>query len=391
LYDVGSVRKALEILCAFNGGPPSLGVADVSRQLGMPKSTAHNLLQTLESLDFLRQDPADRRYRLGPRLYELGLQYSHSTHLISSAAPHLQSLGIETKETVKLGVRSGDEVLIVAAVESPYQLHTQGDLGTRAPLHCTGLGKAILATLGAEEVTANLAAENALRSTGPRTPEGKVRSSRNHLIHGLLAKGLIEGESREEFLAVYEDFHAEYDPQTRSEDALVERIALAYFRLARFTHVEAQFLQRENAEAQVPAWSVHVQPFDRVTNSFRNNVKPLHNLSLYEGRLERSFDRAVRLLRLLQAQRARQAEDDPAKPAVSETAAAAPEPETQAAKPAPAAAQPPPARKIGFEVSNRPQKLGFNPALVDEHRFSCAVFHPPSRIPTLPGAPVPAR
>jgi DNA-binding IclR family transcriptional regulator len=154
LYEVGSVRKALEILCAFNGGPPSLGVADVSRQLGMPKSTTHNLLQTLESLDFLRQDPADRRYRLGPRLYELGLQYSHSTHLISSAAPHLQSLGAETKETVKLGVLSGDEVLIVAAVESPYQLHTRGDLGTRAPLHCTGLGKAILATLGAEEVTA---------------------------------------------------------------------------------------------------------------------------------------------------------------------------------------------------------------------------------------------
>lgn len=153
-YEVGSVRKALEILCAFNSGGASLGVADLGRQLGMPKSTVHNLLQTLESLDFLRQDPADRRYRLGPRLYELGLRYSHSTHLISSAGPHLHKLAAETKETVKLGVLSGDEVLIVAAVESPYQLHTRGDLGTRAPLHCTGLGKAILAALGAEEVKA---------------------------------------------------------------------------------------------------------------------------------------------------------------------------------------------------------------------------------------------
>jgi hypothetical protein len=122
---------------------------------------------------------------------------------------------------------------------------------------------------------------NALRSTGPRTPEGKARSSRNHLVHGLLAKGLIEGESQEEFLAVYEDFHAEYDPQTRSEEALVERIALAYFRLGRFTHVEAQFLQREHAEKEVPAWSAHAQPFDRVANSYRNNMRPLHNLSLY--------------------------------------------------------------------------------------------------------------
>jgi DNA-binding IclR family transcriptional regulator len=154
-YEVGSVRKALEILCAFNNmGPATQSVADLSRQLGMPKSTVYNLLQTLESLDFLRQDPADRCYRLGPRLYELGLRYSHSTHLISSATPHLHKLAAETKETVKLGVLSGDEVLIVAAVESPYQLHTRGDLGMRAPLHCTGLGKAILAAVGAENVAA---------------------------------------------------------------------------------------------------------------------------------------------------------------------------------------------------------------------------------------------
>jgi DNA-binding IclR family transcriptional regulator len=151
-YEVAAVRKALELLCEFGTDPPSLSVSDLSRRMDMPKSTTHNLLRTLESMDFLKQDPADKRYRLGPRLYELGMRFSHSTRLVSAALPHLKRLAAETKETVKLGVVSDNEILIVSAIESPFQLHTRGDEGLRAPLHCTGLGKAILATLPGERV-----------------------------------------------------------------------------------------------------------------------------------------------------------------------------------------------------------------------------------------------
>jgi DNA-binding IclR family transcriptional regulator len=151
-YEVAAVRKALEILCEFGADPPSLSVSDISRRMEMPKSTTHNLLRTLEAMDFLKQDPADKRYRLGPRLYELGMRFSHNTRLVAATLPHLKRLGAETKETVKLGVLSDNEILVLAAVESPYQLHTRGDEGCRAPLHCTALGKAILATLPAERV-----------------------------------------------------------------------------------------------------------------------------------------------------------------------------------------------------------------------------------------------
>jgi len=151
-YEVAAVRKALEILCEFGTDAPSLSVSDLSRRMEMPKSTTHNLLRTLESMDFLKQDPSDKRYRLGPRLYELGMRFSHSTRLVSAALPHLKRLAAETKETVKLGVISGNEILILSAIESPFQLHTRGDEGLRAPLHCTGLGKAILATLPSERV-----------------------------------------------------------------------------------------------------------------------------------------------------------------------------------------------------------------------------------------------
>ncbi len=151
-YEVAAVRKALEILCEFGMDSPSLSVSDLSRRLEMPKSTTHNLLRTLESMDFLKQDASDKRYRLGPRLYELGMRFSHNTRLVSAALPHLKRLAAETKETVKLGVISDNEILILCALESPFQLHTRGDEGLRAPLHCTGLGKAILATLPRERV-----------------------------------------------------------------------------------------------------------------------------------------------------------------------------------------------------------------------------------------------
>lgn len=152
-YEVGAVRKALEILCQFSAAHLAHSVSDLSRSLDMPKSTAYNLLRTLERLDFLRQDPIDRRYRLGPRVFDLGLLYSHKSSLVSVAYPYMLKLAEHTRETVKLGVPSNGEVLILAAIESPFQLHTRGDEGLRAPLHCTGLGKAILSTFEDEAVS----------------------------------------------------------------------------------------------------------------------------------------------------------------------------------------------------------------------------------------------
>jgi hypothetical protein len=63
--EVASVRKALEILCAFNRETPSLTVSELSRRLALPKSTTHNLLRTMQALDFLTQDPIDKQFRLG--------------------------------------------------------------------------------------------------------------------------------------------------------------------------------------------------------------------------------------------------------------------------------------------------------------------------------------
>jgi DNA-binding IclR family transcriptional regulator len=147
---------------------PAHSVSDLSRKLGLPKSTTYNLLRTLERLDFLRQDPADRRYRLGLRVFELGLLCSRENSLVSLAYPFMRKVADQTRETVKLGVPSNGEVLILAAIESPSQLHTRGDQGVRAPLHCTGLGKAILSTFGDEGVS-QMVKERGLPPLTPKT------------------------------------------------------------------------------------------------------------------------------------------------------------------------------------------------------------------------------
>lgn len=151
-YNVGSVGKALQILCTFSTAVPQLSVSQIGRKLGLPKSTTHNLLHTLASFDFVRQDEETRLFRLGPRLYELGLQVSQLVKIESVGRPHLRHLKELTKETVKLAVPSDGEVLVIAAEESPYELHTRGDAGRRTPLHSTSLGKAILASLPDEEI-----------------------------------------------------------------------------------------------------------------------------------------------------------------------------------------------------------------------------------------------
>ena len=151
-YEVMAVRKALAILCAFTPTTPALTVTEISHQLDLPKSTAHNLLRTLKHFGFITQEPKEKVYRLGHKIFELSELFSHNTQLVNYAMPHLRRLAEQTKETVKLGIPSGGGVLVIASIESSFMLHTRGDEGRRALLYCTGLGKAWLATLPDEEI-----------------------------------------------------------------------------------------------------------------------------------------------------------------------------------------------------------------------------------------------
>src|SRR2546423_15479733 len=88
-----SLERGLAILSAFRSGRPLLGVSDLSREVGLSRSTTHRYIATLAVLGYLQQDPPTRKYRLRPRVLDLRVSASTSMDLRALAAHPLPALG----------------------------------------------------------------------------------------------------------------------------------------------------------------------------------------------------------------------------------------------------------------------------------------------------------
>jgi IclR family acetate operon transcriptional repressor len=144
-YPVRAVDKALRILERLGRDSGELSLVELSRHLGIEKSTLHRLLGTLESRGFVRKDPVSLRYSLGIRMLELGTAVTARSALGRTAAPVLDRLAVRCRHTVNLAVLDRDEILYVARRDSPEPLRLTVEVGRRIPAHCTALGKAMLA------------------------------------------------------------------------------------------------------------------------------------------------------------------------------------------------------------------------------------------------------
>ena len=138
------MERALGVLRAMAAADDDLGVTDVAARSGLTVSTAHRLLQALRNDGLVAQDPRTERYHLGPTLIALGRR-AEARMPFDHLLPHLQQLAAETGESVSLGTRVGDEVLIVLHVDSPHPLRFDQQPGTFVPVHASGMGKALLA------------------------------------------------------------------------------------------------------------------------------------------------------------------------------------------------------------------------------------------------------
>ena len=153
---INSVLKAIDILQAFSPSEPRLTLAEIAGRLGMPKSTTHNLLATLLSCGFVEKVDADR-YTLGTAVVALTQAVRVNVKLRNRATPLLRDLADQCRESVYLTVLDGDYGLYIYAVESPNRLMARTAVGDRAHLHCTSVGKAMLAYLPEAEVEAIVA------------------------------------------------------------------------------------------------------------------------------------------------------------------------------------------------------------------------------------------
>jgi DNA-binding IclR family transcriptional regulator len=139
-----SVGTALDVLECF-AIDGSLGVSDVARRLGIAKSTAHRLLQTLCTRGFVEQDTQSGKYRLGMHLYELGHLAQARNTFRHAALPHLQAIAAATGYTVNFSVPDGADVVFVERIETGQGGELLGHVGRRLPLHVTSSGKVIAA------------------------------------------------------------------------------------------------------------------------------------------------------------------------------------------------------------------------------------------------------
>jgi IclR family pca regulon transcriptional regulator len=167
-----SLERGLAILSAFDSSRPLLGVSELGRAVGLSRSTTHRYVATLAQLGYLQQDEETRRYRLGPRVLELGFSAINSMELREISAPHLRRLSEQTGHTTNMSILDDTDIVYIERVRNPQGQGTEIDLdlhvGSRLPAYCTSMGKVLLAfqpTCRREELLAKIAPQQ----RGPNT------------------------------------------------------------------------------------------------------------------------------------------------------------------------------------------------------------------------------
>ena len=153
---INSVLKAIRILNLFSAAETRLTLGEISFRLGMPKSTTHNLVNTLLSEGYVEKVDGDA-YALGTAPLSLTKNLRVNVEIRDPAAPLLRELADSSRESVYLTVKDKDAALYIYAIESPRRLLARSAVGEHAPLHCTSVGKAMLAFLPQEEMEATIA------------------------------------------------------------------------------------------------------------------------------------------------------------------------------------------------------------------------------------------
>ena len=144
---VKSADRTLDIFELFAAEPRRLTISEISDRLGVARSSTHGLVHTLAARGYLVQDGGGR-FQLSARLIQLGLNVADRLELRSAARGPMEELAMATHDTALLVVPdSGDLLFVDKVLSEARDLRTDPRVSSRSPLHCSSLGKALLATL----------------------------------------------------------------------------------------------------------------------------------------------------------------------------------------------------------------------------------------------------
>lgn len=151
---VRSFERGLAVIRAFDAEHPALTLSEVARACELTRAAARRFLLTLADLGYVHTD--GRRFRLTPRVLELGYSYLSSYTLPQIAEPHLEQLVARVRESSSLCVLDGDDIVYVARVPTRRIMTASITVGTRFPAYVTSVGRVILAHLPDEDVEVRL-------------------------------------------------------------------------------------------------------------------------------------------------------------------------------------------------------------------------------------------
>jgi IclR family transcriptional regulator, pca regulon regulatory protein len=152
---VQSLERGLAVIKAFGPDHRHLTLSDVARLTGLTRAAARRFLLTLVELGYVHSDGRD--FSLRPRVLELGFAYLSTLTLNEVAAPHMEELVAETRESSSIAVLDGDDIAYVVRVPTRRIMTVAIAVGTRFPAYATSMGRVLLADLEAAELDAYLA------------------------------------------------------------------------------------------------------------------------------------------------------------------------------------------------------------------------------------------
>ena len=142
-YRIGSLEKGVKVIDLLTRRGP-LSLSEIAAELKIDRSACHRSLLTLRDLGLVSQ-PGGSGYRLTMSLFEMGMRLVNRLEVKQVVRPFMEELARTYRETVNLGIKDGDQVVYLDRAESTQLVRADLAVGTRIPIHCTALGKAILA------------------------------------------------------------------------------------------------------------------------------------------------------------------------------------------------------------------------------------------------------
>lgn len=157
---IQSLDRGLMILEAVANASDPVSLADLTKVVGIDRSSVFRLAVTLKRRGFLAYPASRKDFILGPALWRLSQRYDWGTMLIRVSQGYLKQLSEQTNETVHLAIREGRNALFIDHVTANHVIAVSGQTGEMVPLHCTAHGKALLTGFAAEELRKILGSES---------------------------------------------------------------------------------------------------------------------------------------------------------------------------------------------------------------------------------------